>query len=141
MDYPRLIPETMTHYYFYVMAGDVCDNLTEVFKVAIGQSIQGERDFEYLKQIALQRNYYFSIVCAESQIFIDNLIDSLAEFDTQVKHVTSRDLVRRMKTMVAEPLNQSKLAGAAYQLKQLDTSYRIISNLNRRAAQTAKRVK
>ena len=141
MDNPRLTPETMTHYYFYVMAGDICDNLTEVFKVAIGQSIQGERDFEYLKQIALQHNYYFSIVCAESQIFIHNLIDSLAEFDTRIEHVTSRDLVRRMKSTVAEPLNQSKLAGAAYQLKQLDTSYRIISNINRRAAQSAKRAK
>ena len=131
----------MTHYYFYVMAGDVCDDLTEVFKVAIGQSIQGERDFEYLKQIALQRNYYFSIVSAESQIFIDNLIDSLVEFDTRVEHVNSRILVRRIKKMLAEPLNQSKLAGADYQLKQLDTSYRIISNLNRRAALSAKRVK
>lgn len=130
----------MTHYYFYVMAGDVCDNLTEVYKVAIGQSYQGERDFEFLKSVALQRNYYFHILDDESQVFIDNLIDSLAEFDIEVQPIACRDLVRKMKYLAAVPFKQSQLAGAAYQLKQLNTSYRIISNLNRRAALSAKRV-
>ena len=129
----------MTHYYFFVTAGDVCDNLTEVYKVAIGQSLQGERDYEFLKALALERNYYFQVLNDESQVFIDNLIDSLAEFDITVEHIQCRDLVRKMKKLVATPLNQAKLAGAAYQLKQLNTSYRIISNLNRKAACTAKR--
>lgn len=129
----------MKHSYYYVVAGTMCDSTTLLYKVSIGMSLQGRRDYDFLKSYALQHNHYFCVINAESDIFMRNLIDSLAEFDLKLQHVEARSLVRIFKTSSAEPLNPSTLSGANYQLKQLDTSYRIISNLNRRAACSAKR--
>lgn len=129
----------MTHYYYYVVAGQVCDDTTQTYKVGIGYSAQSQRDYDFLKSYALQHGHYFCALSAESDIFMRNLLDSLAEFDIKLQHVKARSLVRLFKTSCAEPLNPSILSGKAYQLKQLDTSYRIISNLNRRAACSAKR--
>lgn len=129
----------MKHSYYYVVAGALCDSTTLLYKVFIGKSLQGGRDYDFLKAYALQHNHYFCVVSAESDIFMRNLLDSLAEFDIKLQHVDARSLVRIFKSSCADPLNPSTLSGANYQLKQLDTSYRIISNLNRRAACSAKR--
>ena len=129
----------MKHSYYYVVAGDQCDSTTLVYKVRIGMSLQGRRDYDFLKSYALQHNHYFCVLCAESVIFMGHLLDSLAEFDIKLQHIEARSLVRIFKSSCADPLNPSTLSGANYQLKQLDTSYRIISNLNRRAACSAKR--
>ena len=139
MDNTSLITEPMKHSYYYVVAGAMCDSTTLLYKVSIGMSLQGRRDYDFLKSYALQHNHYFCAVSAESDIFMRNLLDSLAEFDLKLQHVEARSLVRIFKSCCADPLNPSTLSGANYQLKQLDTSYRIISNLNRRAACSAKR--
>ena len=96
----------MTHKYYYVSAGQICDENTRIYIVTLGQSLQGRRDYEFLRTYAIQHGHYFEKISIESDIFI---------------------------------LNQSHLKTANYQLKMLDVSYRIISNLNRRAATTAKR--
>lgn len=129
----------MKHSYYYVVAGAMCDSTTLLYKVSIGMSLQGRRDYDFLKSYALQHNHYFCVLSAESDIFMRNLLDSLAEFDIKLQHIDARSLVRIFKFSSAEPLNPSILSGKSYQLKQLDTSYRIISNLNRRAACSAKR--
>lgn len=129
----------MKHCYYYVVAGAMCDSTTLLYKVSIGMSLQGRRDYDFLKSYALQHNHYFCVLSAESDIFMRNLLDSLAEFDIKLQHVDARSLVRIFKSSCADPLNPSILSGKSYQLKQLDTSYRIISNLNRRAACSAKR--
>lgn len=129
----------MKHYYYYVVAGQVCDGTTQPYKVAIGHSAQGQRDYDFLKSYALQHGHYFCDLSAESDIFMRNLLDSLTEFDIKLQHVEARSLVRIFKSSCANPLNPSILSGRSYQLKQLDTSYRIISNLNRRAVCSAKR--
>lgn len=129
---------TMTHAFYYVSAGQVCDSLTHIYHTTLGQSVQGRRDHDFLQHFALKHGHYFELVSAESDIFISNLCDSLAEFDIKVEHLSGRDLVKLFRQGEATPLNQSHLNAANYQLKMLDVSYRIISNLNRRAATTAK---
>ena len=129
----------MTHKFYYVSAGAICDEDTRIYVVTLGQSLQGSRDTEFLRSYAIQHGHYFEKMSAESDIFIRNLRDSLAEFDVKPQLTAGRDLVKLFRQGVASPLNQSHLQAKSYQLKMLDTSYRIISNLNRRDASTAKR--
>lgn len=129
----------MTHKFYYVSAGAICDEDTRIYVVTLGQSLQGSRDTEFLRSYAIQHGHYFEKMSAESDIFIRNLRDSLAEFDVNTQLIAGRDLVKLFRHGTTSPLNQSHLQAANYQLKMLDTSYRIISNLNRRDASTAKR--
>ena len=129
----------MTHKFYYVSAGQVCDEDTRIYIVTLGQSAQGSRDTEFLRSYAIQHGHYFEKMSADSDIFILNLRDSLAEFDVSTQLIAGRDLVKLLRQSVAKPLDQSHLQAKNYQLKMLDTSYRIISNLNRRAASSAKR--
>lgn len=129
----------MTHYYYYVVAGQVCDGTTQLYKVGIGHSAQGQRDYAFLTSYAKEHGHYFSPITQESDIFFRHLLESLREFDVKCYQVAGRDLVRSLKDGVFKPLSCAQSHAANYQLKMLDTSYRIISNLNRRAAQSAKR--
>lgn len=128
----------MTHKYYYVSAGKVCDENTCIYSVMIGESLQGRRDHDFLQSYAIQNGHYFATVSNESDIFIDNLVDSLAEFDIKRRHLTGRDLVKLLRQGVSSTLDERQLHTTDYQLKMLDTSYRIISNLNRRAALKSK---
>lgn len=58
----------MKHSYYYVVAGAMCDYTTLLYKVSIGMSLQGRRDYEFLKSYALQHNHYFCVLSAESEI-------------------------------------------------------------------------
>lgn len=129
----------MTHKFYYVSAGAICDEDTRIYIVTLGQSAQGARDTEFLRSYAIQHGHYFEKMSADSDIFILNLRDSLAEFDVNTQLIAGRDLVKFFRHGTATPLDQSHLHAANYQLKMLDTSYRIISNLNRQAASSAKR--
>lgn len=124
----------MTHKYYYVSAGKVCDANTCIYSVMIGESLQGRRDHEFLQSYAIQHGHYFAPVSNESDIFIDNLVDSLAEFDIKRRHLAGRDLVKLLRQGVDCILDEKQLHAADFQLKMLDTSCRIISNLNRRDA-------
>ena len=124
----------MTHKYYYVSAGKVCDANTCIYSVMIGESLQGRRDHEFLQSYAIQHGHYFAPVSNESDIFIDNLVDSLAEFDIKRRHLAGRDLVKLLRQGVDCILYEKQLHAADFQLKMLDTSCRIISNLNRRDA-------
>ena len=129
----------MTHKYYYVSAGKVCDDTTAIYTVFIGQSAQGCRDLDFLQQYAIQHGHYFKNVSEESDIFIRNLKESLAEFDIKHEQTTARDLVRLFKDGTKKPLDNRVLQAHIYQMKMLDTSYRIISNLNRRDASSTKK--
>ncbi len=129
----------MTCKYYYVSAGAVCDAATTIFVLTLGISAQSRRDHEFLRSYAIKHGHYFEKVSAESDIFISNLRDSLAEFDIKPAYIDGHSLVKLFRQGCAEPLDQSHLLAKNYQLKMLDTSYRIISNLNRRAACSAKR--
>lgn len=122
----------MTHKYYYVSAGKVCDATTAIYTIFIGKSAQGCRDYDFLQQYAIQHGHYFKSVSEVSDIFIKNLKESLAEFNIKHEHTSARDLVRLFKEGTKKPLDNRRLQAHDYQMKMLDTSYRIFSNLNRR---------
>ena len=129
----------MTHKFYYVSAGAICDEDTRIYIVTLGQSAQGSRDTEFLRSHAIHHGHYFEKMSAVSDIFIRNLRDSLAEFDVKTQFIAGHDLVKLFRHGIASTLNQSHLQAWNYQLKMIDASYRIISNLNRQAATSAKR--
>ena len=57
---------------------------------------------------------------------------------SHVTHLRYSDLLDGIETVRKNLISLLQLSNI-YQLKQLDTSYRIISNINRRAEPTAKR--
>lgn len=129
----------MTCKYYYVSAGAVCDDATRIYVVTLGISAQGKRDHAFLQSYAIQHGHYFEKMSVDSDTFILNLRESLAEFDISTQLIAGRDLVKLLRQGLTVPLNESHLKANNYQLKMLDTSYRIISNLNRQAASSAKR--
>ena len=88
----------------------MCDSTTLLYKVSIGMSLQGRRDYDFLKSYALQHNHYFCVLSAESDIFMRNLLDSLAEFDIKLQHsMPVRSIFKGQSC--ADPLNPSILSG------------------------------
>ena len=56
----------MTHKYYYVSAGKVCDAYTCIYSVMIGESLQGRRDRDFLQSYAIQHGHYSqSTLCAK----------------------------------------------------------------------------
>lgn len=121
----------MTHYYYYFMAGAVCDSTTQLFKVSLGNSAQGRRDFLFLTAHAVQHGHYFEIVSDKSSDFALNLQNSLAADGVQVDTITGRELVRYIKYGYRPTLDNRHLKCAAQQRYFLDANYRAMSNLRK----------
>lgn len=129
----------MTHYYYYVSAGPVCDEMTKIYKVAVGTNKQSQRDFAFISAYALSHGHYFSIVSNESSEFISRLRRSLQQYNVQLDYLSCRDLCRLLRSALAPTLNQSHLLSAVRQTKILNGACRATSNLNRMASSSAKR--
>ena len=119
----------MKHSYYYVVAGAMCDSTTLLYKVSIGMSLQGRRDYDFLKSYALQHNHYFCVLSAESDIFMRNLLDSLAEFDIKLQHIDARSLV---------PFNYEKVIESVKKTGRIIVTGEIVAQL---ALQSGPRLK
>lgn len=126
----------MTRYYDYIMAGAVVDSTAKIYKVALGDSAQGRRDYLFLTAYSVQHGHYFELHSQRSADFIYRLRKSPDLADVDITHVTGRDLVRHFKGAALPSLSCAQLASSAYMLRTLNVNYRIISNLNRRRATT-----
>ena len=135
----------MTHYYYYITAGNTIDMTSQVYLVAVGTSMQGNRDFLYLLAHATNMGYYFEVRTLETTQFVTRVLKQLRDYAAdqqrtapQLQLIKIRDLVRNIKSELAQPLSPSALH-TAHELRNLiDGSYRAFSNLSR-AAGSAKR--
>ena len=134
MYHPRSVLIVMVHYYYYVSAGAQCDESTRIYKVAVGTSKQCQRDYAFLVAHALQHGHYFEVVSSRSDEFVKRLRHSLAQFNVLLEWLSCRDLCRELRQVTATPCAAGSLAVAHQQRKSLNLSYRISSNLSRRAA-------
>lgn len=130
----------MTHYYYYVIAGPVCDNTSEILKVSLGNSAQGRRDYLFLTAYSVQHGHYFEVVSDESVEFALNLLESLQLSSLDIHHMTGRELVRYLKYGYRPTLSSAPVKAADQQRRHLDDNYRIIMNLRRAGVSPAKRV-
>lgn len=136
----------MTHYYYYITAGNTIDMTSQVYLVAVGTSMQGNRDYLFVLAHATNMGYYFEIRSLESTQFVSRVLNQLRDDATfqqrqapQLQLIKIRDLVRNIKTELSQPLSPSALHNAHELRNFIDGSYRAFSNLSR-AAGTAKRL-
>lgn len=123
----------MVHYYYYVSAGSQCDAQTKIYKVAVGTSQQCQRDYAFLMANALANHHYFEVVSSRSDDFIKRLRHSLVEFNVQLDWISCRDLVKELRDALSHPLDGAVLRSNHLQHKALNLTYRISSNLSRKA--------
>lgn len=123
----------MVHYYYYVSAGRQCDAQTKIFKVAVGTSTQCQRDYAFLMAYAQANGHFFEVVTSRSDDFIKRLRHSLVEFNVQLGWISCRELVRELRNTISTPLKSPMLASQHRQRKALNLTYRISSNLSRKA--------
>lgn len=135
----------MTHYYYYITAGNSIDMTSLVYLVAVGTSKQGTRDFLYVLAHATNMGYYFEIRSLETTQFVSRVLNQLRNDAAvqqrqtpQLQLIKIRELVRNIKSELAQPLSASALHNAHELRNYIDGSYRALSNLSR-AAGSAKR--
>lgn len=130
----------MTHYYYYITAGNTIDMTSQVYLVAVGNSKQGTRDFLYVLAHATNMGYYFEIRSLETTQFVTRVLNQLRDDAAvqlrpapQLQLIKIRDLVRNIKSELAQPLSASALHNAHELRNFIDGSYRALSNLSRAA--------
>lgn len=122
----------MTHYYYYIIAGAQCDENTRLFKVGVGSSKQGQRDYLFLTAFAVEHGHYFELVSDKTDDFVRRINLSLGGILPSIMVLSSREMVRYLKGAGLPTLSNDALLSNDAQLKVLNTNYRIISNLRRR---------
>ena len=130
----------MTHYYYYITAGNTIDITSKVYLVAVGTSKQGNRDFLYVLAHATNMGYYFEIRSLETTQFVSRVLNQLRNDPAvqlrqtpQLQLIKIRELVRNIKSELAQPLSASALHNAHELRNFIDGSYRAFSNLSRAA--------
>ena len=82
------------------------DETSHVYRVAVGTSIQANRDYLFLIAFSQSHGHYFEIVSLKSSEFVTKVLDS----GYHLEAITARDLVRSIKSQTANPLNPSALS-------------------------------
>lgn len=116
----------MTSCYYYIMAGAVIDSTTRIYSVACGTSTQANRDFLFLTAYAVQHGHYFEIRSNNSTNFISSILDNYKGILTEpaIQRVSSRELVRSLKSDTSIPAAQHVLDNQNHVLHYLSLDYR-----------------
>lgn len=116
----------MTSCYYYIMAGAVIDGTTRIYSVACGTSTQANRDFLFLTAYAVQHGHYFEIRSQNSTDFISRILDNYKGIITEpaIQRVSSRELVRNLKSDTSIPDAQHVLDNQNHVLHYLSLDYR-----------------
>lgn len=116
----------MTSCYYYIMAGAVIDSTTRIYSVACGTSTQANRDFLFLTAYAVQHGHYFEIRSNNSTNFISSILDNYKGILTEpaIQRVSSRELVRNLKSSTEIPAAQNVLDNQNHVLNYLSLEYR-----------------
>lgn len=116
----------MTSFYYYIMAGAVIDSTTRIYSVACGTSTQANRDFLFLTAYAVQHGHYFEIRSQNSTDFISRILDNYKGILTEpaIQRVSSRELVRNLKSNTRVPISQNVLDNQNHVLHYLSLDYR-----------------
>lgn len=119
----------MTHYHLYIAAGSVIDETTKVYRVAIGTSIQANRDYLFLLAHAEAHNHYFHIIDPETQEFMFRVCRSVSGHTLSPVTVPARLLAKAFKSATEIPLSHGTLSNQHRSRHVLDTQYRVSCSL------------
>ena len=115
----------MTSCYYYIKTGAVIDSTTRIYSVACGTSTQANRDFLFLTAYAVQHGHYFEIRSNNSSNFISRILDNYKGILTEpaIQRVSSRELVRSLKSSTEIPVAQNVLDNQNHVLHYLSLDY------------------
>lgn len=120
----------MTHYYFYIDAGQSIDLTTKFYKVAVGESKRERSVLKHLTQYAAAHGHYFSLVNQQSFDFVQNCIRSLEPSAPNIQHIRGWELLRNFRNTQATPLSENFCHNRHQLSLTLDLDYRISSRIS-----------
>lgn len=125
----------MKHYFCLIMAGREIDSDTRIFKVAVGNSRQSDRDYLFLVAQSVQNNWYFEKWSSQVADFVQMVLESLAPEQsddplggTIVEGITARELVRNLKMGTKIPTDPQLFRNANHIRHWLSLNYRTMTN-------------
>lgn len=122
---------SMTHLYYYIVAGKECDETTRIFSVSIGQGKQAQRDFLTLTALSVDHGHFFEIRSESSSEFVMRLLESLKPYNVSLQRITARQCVKFLRSCENVPLNPDCLHAAHQQRNAINLDYRIYSRIHR----------
>ena len=98
----------MTHYYCLIIAGDVIDESSLIYRVGVGTSLQCNRDYLFLLAHAVDHGWYFEKWSAEVMEFVRKIAASLSPTNSNdpsdaisIHGASVREIVRSIKSGTA----------------------------------------
>ena len=122
----------MTRYHYYIAAGSVIDETTRIYKVGIGESRQGKRDYDALRALADANNHYFHIIDQNSSDFVWKVRHSISGHTLSPVLISPRDLKKALSSAEDIPLAHGTLHNRHKMRLTLDLSYRVSCALSQR---------
>lgn len=125
----------MKHYFCLIMAGREIDSDTRIFKVAVGNSRQSDRDYLFLVAQSVQNNWYFEKWSSQVADFVQMVLESLVPEQSDdplggaiVEGITARELVRNLKMGTKIPTDPQLFRNANNIRYWLSLNYRTMTN-------------
>lgn len=122
----------MKHYHVLIIAGRQVDLNSQFFRLAIGSSMQGNRDYLFLQSLAVSHGYFFHLYDNYCVDFLFKIAESLGLDRVSLIDCDVREWVRNFKAGTSLPLSQQSLSNQHHTRYFLDLNYRVACNLAKR---------
>lgn len=133
----------MTHYYYLIETDGELTEDSRIFRLAIGTSLQANRDYLFIIGWCESHGYYFEKDSVETSQFIRNVAESLDKTfaDLQICHCYGRDYVRACKTLGYAVHNALPSSRECQMRAAIDVNYRCYRNLSTRISSQNSRIR
>lgn len=125
----------MTHYYCLIIAGDVLDESSLIYKVGVGTSKQCNRDYLFLLAHSVEHGWYFERWSKEVTEFVRKIAESVSATNSKdpsdaisIHGASVREIVRSIKNGTAFPYSSHELTNRNQLRQWLSLNYRIGAN-------------
>lgn len=119
----------MTHYHLYIECGNVIDDTSRFYRVGVGQSKQGTRDYLYLVAYAVQHGHYFHLWDNPTDDFYRHIRNTAENFNADFLVIPARQLVRHLKANTRPSESTNTLINRARQQRALNVAYRVTGKI------------
>lgn len=120
----------MNTYYLYVEAGPQVDAASKLFKVSIGKGLIGSHAKNVIESYAASHGHFFKRWCAEIDEFCANLAKSIEAHSLPLIWLSSKEMVRYLKTHERPSETSVMTSAAIHQKKMLCVDFRVSSSIN-----------
>ena len=120
----------MTIFHYLIESGATLDESAKIYRVAIHQSAQGDRDYLFLIAYAADHGFFFERDSIEVSEFVMRVRSAHNIPDSNFCLADARSLVRAIKADIKQPLTAESLSQSHRQKLFLSLDYRASSRLS-----------